>query len=144
MVIEARWAEGQVERLPALAAELVRLPVDVIFAGGLLPLRAAQQATSTIPIVAIDLQSDPVAMGLAASLASSGWEISPGYSWISRIERQATRLLREAMPGISVWLSCGTRPPTLPPLRPCRSRPSFWGDTAHPGGRAALTSLSRL
>ena len=51
LVIEYRWAEGQDERLPALAAELVRLPVEVIVAGGTAATRAAQHATRTIPIV---------------------------------------------------------------------------------------------
>src|SRR5262245_43455154 len=63
LVIEYRWAEGQDERLPALAAELVRLPVDVLVpSGGGPAIRAAQQATRTIPIVMVGA-SDPVAAG---------------------------------------------------------------------------------
>jgi putative ABC transport system substrate-binding protein len=101
VVIEARWADGQVERLPALAAELVRLPVDVIFAGGLPPLRAAQQATSTIPIVAIDLESDPVAMGLAVSLARPGGNITGVFLDLPELSGKQLELLQEAVPDIA-------------------------------------------
>src|SRR5216683_7504320 len=70
LVIEARYAEGREERLPELAAELVRLKVDVIVAGGP-AIRAAQHATSTIPIV-MAVSGDPVAQGYVASLARPG------------------------------------------------------------------------
>src|SRR5688572_29412953 len=68
IAIEYRWAEGKNERLPDLAADLVRLKVDVIVAAGPRPSLAAKQATSTIPIVAPALV-DPVGSGLVASLA---------------------------------------------------------------------------
>src|SRR5216683_7739275 len=70
LVIEYRYAEGREERLPDLAAELVRLKVDVIVAGGP-AIRAAQHATSTIPIV-MAVSGDPVAQGYVASLARPG------------------------------------------------------------------------
>jgi putative ABC transport system substrate-binding protein len=131
VVIEARWAEGQVERLPALAAELVRLQVDVIFAGGLPPLRAAQRATSTIPIVAIDLESDPVAMGLAASLVRPGGNITGVFLDLPELSGKQLELLREAMPGITrvavLW-----DPATPPfPLRALEAAARSLGVTLH-------------
>ena len=131
VVIEARWAEGQVERLPALAAELVRLPVDVIFAGGLPPLRAAQQATSTIPIVAIDLDSDPVAMGLASSLVRPGGNITGVFLDLPELSGKQLELLQEAMPGIArvavLWDSA--TPPF--PLRALQVAAQLLGVTLH-------------
>jgi putative ABC transport system substrate-binding protein len=131
VVIEARWAEGQVERLPALAAELVRLPVDVIFAGGLPPLRAAQQATSTIPIVAIDLESDPVAMGLAASLARPGGNITGIFLDLPELSGKQLELLREAMPGIARVAVLWDSATTLFPLRALQLAAQFLGVTLH-------------
>ena len=78
-----RWAEGREERLPDLAAELVRLPVDVLVAVSPSAVRAASNATTTLPIVAHDLETDPVASGRVASLARPGGT-SPGCSSISR------------------------------------------------------------
>jgi putative ABC transport system substrate-binding protein len=69
--IEYRYAEGKLDRLPALAAELVGLKVDVIVTGGPTPTRAAKEATSTIPIV-MALDNDPVGNGFVASLARPG------------------------------------------------------------------------
>jgi putative tryptophan/tyrosine transport system substrate-binding protein len=63
ILIESRFAEGQADRCPALAAELVRVPVDVLVAAGTAPIQAAQHATSTIPIVMAG-GTDPVAQGL--------------------------------------------------------------------------------
>lgn len=73
MRIEARYVEGQEDRCPVLAAELVHFPVDVLVAVGTAPIQAAQHATSTIPIV-IAWGTDPVAQGLVASLARLGQE----------------------------------------------------------------------
>ncbi len=70
-VIEYRYAEGRAERLPDLAAELVRLKVDVIVAVGTAAIRAAQDATRTIPIV-MAASGDPVGEGFVASLAHPG------------------------------------------------------------------------
>src|SRR2546430_1089275 len=76
--LESRFAEGQYERLPALAADLVRLPVDVLVTGGAPAIRAATQATTTIPIV-IAFGDDPVEAGLVASLARPGGNVT-GFS----------------------------------------------------------------
>ena len=75
IVIEFRWAEGDYERLPALAQELVRLNVDVIVTHGAAGAIAAQKATSTIPIV-ITAVGDILALGLVSSLARPGGNIT--------------------------------------------------------------------
>ena len=77
LLIEYRSAGTQLDRLPDLAAELVRLPVDVIVMGGDNATRAAQHATHTIPIV-LAAGSDPVGLGLVASLARPGGTLQ-GY-----------------------------------------------------------------
>ena len=97
-VIEYRWAEGRIERLPELAAELVRLKVDVIFAVTLPPVQAARSATHTIPIVSAML-SDPVESGLAASLARPGGNITGLTSNAGpEIVGKQLELLKEAVP----------------------------------------------
>jgi ABC-type uncharacterized transport system substrate-binding protein len=73
--IDYRFAEGEADRLPVLAAELVRLKVDVIVTSGPIPTRAAKEATSTIPIV-MGFDSDPVGNGFVASLARPGGNIT--------------------------------------------------------------------
>ena len=73
--IEARYAEGQEDRCPALAAELVHFPVDVLVAAGTAPIQAAQHATSTMPIV-MAFGTDPVDQGFVASLARPGGNIT--------------------------------------------------------------------
>ena len=73
--IEYRWAEGNVDRLPDLAAELVRLKVDVIVAGGSVGAMAAKNATRTIPIVIAGV-GDPVEQGLVSNLARPGGNIT--------------------------------------------------------------------
>ncbi len=75
LVIELRSAEGNSERLPGLASELVNLKVDVIIAGGTPATRAAQKATTTIPIVMVSV-GDPVGTGLVKSLARPGGNIT--------------------------------------------------------------------
>src|SRR5262245_19850784 len=73
---EHRSAHGQPETFPKLAAELVELKVDVIFARGTWALAAAKNATRTIPIVGIDLEADPVEAGLVSSIARPGGNIT--------------------------------------------------------------------
>ena len=82
IVIEYRYAEGKLDRLPALAAELVRLKVDVIVTGGPDSTRAAKEATATIPIV-MTQDTDPVGNGFVASLARPGGNIT-GLSTLAR------------------------------------------------------------
>ena len=100
ITIEYRFAEQKIERLPELAAELVRLKVDVIVTGGFGPTRSAKEATATIPIVMAQ-DPDPVGNGLVVSLARPGGNIT-GLSALS-IELGTKRLeiLKDAVPRLS-------------------------------------------
>ena len=99
---EYRYAEGNVDRAPELAAELVRLNVDVIvIAGGDTQLRAAKNATSTIPIVMVGQGGDPVAAGYVKSLARPGGNIT-GITLLNReLGGKRLELLKEAVPNLS-------------------------------------------
>jgi putative ABC transport system substrate-binding protein len=100
IVIAYRWAEGKYERLPDLAAELVRLKVDVIVAVGTVVAQAAKQATQTIPIVMTNVD-DPVATGLVVSVARPGGNIT-GLSINSHeLVGKQMGLLREVVPKVS-------------------------------------------
>jgi putative ABC transport system substrate-binding protein len=97
LVIEDRYAEGSQERLRDLAAELVRLPVDVIVAEGAAAIRAAQHATRTIPIV-MAATADPVGQGFVASLVHPGGNIT-GLSFLSAdLPGKRLELLKETVP----------------------------------------------
>jgi len=100
IAIEYRFAEGRAERLPALAAELVRLKVDVIVTGGPPAPEAAKQATGTIPIV-FAVAADPVAVGLVASLARPGGNITGLASISGEIVGKELELLKEVAPKVS-------------------------------------------
>jgi putative ABC transport system substrate-binding protein len=100
VVIEYRDAEGKFERLPALAAELVALKVDIIVAGGTPQPLAARQATGTIPIVFAGAV-DPVGSGLVASLARPGGNIT-GLSLLTpELVGKCLEQLKQAVPGVS-------------------------------------------
>ena len=100
IAIEYRFAEGRPERLPALAAELVRLKVDVIVTGPPPAPEAAKQATSTIPIV-FAVTGDPVAEGLVASVARPGGNITGLASISGELVGKQLELLKEVAPKIS-------------------------------------------
>ena len=100
IVIEYRWAEGKFDRMPDLAAELVRLKVDVILSGGPTATRPAKGATGTIPIV-MAFDNDPVGSGFVASLARLGGNIT-GLSTLSpEISGKQLELLKEIVPRLS-------------------------------------------
>jgi ABC-type uncharacterized transport system substrate-binding protein len=99
VVIEYRWAEGQIDRLPALAAELVRRRVAVITTGGgPAAALAAKAATTTIPIVFV-VGEDPVKLGLVASLARPGGNLTGINLVIGELTAKRLGLLRELVPG---------------------------------------------
>ncbi len=100
LAIEYRWAEGKGARLPEVAAELVRLPVDVLGTPGAPASLAAQQATRTIPILLAHV-GDPVALGLVATLARPGGNAT-GVSVIGvEFAGKQLALLKEAVPGLA-------------------------------------------
>jgi putative ABC transport system substrate-binding protein len=100
IVLEYRFADGRFERLPELAADLVRLKVDVILADGGQATAAAQHATGTIPIV-FPAVPDPVGQGLVASLARPGGN-STGLSFQDpELMGKRLELLKEAVPGVT-------------------------------------------
>jgi putative ABC transport system substrate-binding protein len=100
VIIEYRFAEGKFDRFPDLAAELVRLKVDVIVTTGSPPTRAAQQATKTIPIV-MTVVGDPVEVGFVASLAKPGGNITGLTQMSPQLSGKRLELLKEAFPKIS-------------------------------------------
>ena len=100
IAIEYRFGEGRPERLPALAADLVRLKVDVIVTGAPPAPEAAKQATSTIPIV-FAVTGDPVAQGLVASLARPGGNITGLANLAQEVVGKQLELLKEVAPKVS-------------------------------------------
>jgi ABC-type uncharacterized transport system substrate-binding protein len=100
IVIEWRYAEGKLDRFPALAAELVRLKVDVIVTGGPTTTSAAKEATVTIPIV-MGFDNDPVGSGFVASLARPGENITGLSSLAPEISGKQLELLKEIVPRLS-------------------------------------------
>jgi len=99
IVIEYRWADGHEERLPALAAELVRLKPDVLVSHSI-GVGAAQGATSTIPIV-MGVSSDPVGFGLIKSLANPGGNTTGVASRVIDLASKRLELLKEAVPKLN-------------------------------------------
>jgi putative ABC transport system substrate-binding protein len=101
IIIERRYAEGRVERLPELAAELVRQKVDVIVTRGPQATQAARQATSMIPIV-MSANPDPVGLGFIASLARPGGNIT-GLSFLAQgaLDGKYLELLKETVPRLA-------------------------------------------
>jgi putative ABC transport system substrate-binding protein len=100
VVIEYRDAEGKFERLPALAAELVALKVDVIVAGGTPQALAAKQATRTVPIV-FAAAGDPVTSGLVTSLARPGGNVTGLTGLGPELVGKGLEQLTQAVPGVS-------------------------------------------
>ncbi len=118
IVIEWRYAEEKLDRLPALVSELVGLKVDVIVTGGTAATRPAKQATVTIPIV-MAFDDDPIGSGFAASLARPGGNITGLSTQASEISGKRLELLREIVPKLSrvAVLGTSTRPGNAQSLR---------------------------
>jgi putative ABC transport system substrate-binding protein len=118
IVIEWRSGEGKRDRFPALAADLVRLKVDVIVTAGPLVTRAAKQATSTIPIVMAQ-DPDPVGNGFVASLARPGGNITGLSSLAPGLTGKQLELLKEIVPKLSrvAVFETSTRPGNAQTLR---------------------------
>ena len=101
VILEYRWAEGKAERFPDLAADLVRLKVDVILASSTPAAEAARRATSTISIVMVGV-ADPIGSGLVASLARPGGNVTGLSSQLTpEIRAKQLQLLKEAVPTVS-------------------------------------------
>ena len=118
IVIEYRYAEGKLDRLPTLAAELVRLRVAVIVTGGSTNTRAAKEATATIPIV-MSQDGDPVANGFVASLARPGGNITGLSNLAPELSGKRLELLKEIVPRLSrvAVLGTSTNPGTAQVLK---------------------------
>jgi putative ABC transport system substrate-binding protein len=100
--IEFRTAEGQLERLPALAAELIQLPVDVLVAAGPeVTLRAARDATRTLPIVMFAVDYDPIALGYIAGLPRPGGNITGVFLRQTEVIGKDLELLKDALPQLT-------------------------------------------
>jgi len=100
IVMESRWAEGKFERFPDLAAELVRLKVDIIVTVSTSATQAAKQASETTPIVMVDV-GDPIGTGLIASLARPGGNITGLSTQDTDLSGKRVELLKEAVPKLS-------------------------------------------
>ena len=100
IALEVRWAEGRLERLPELVAEVVRLKVDVLLVGSTPGNLAAKNATTTIPIVMVGV-ADPVRSGLVASLARPGGNLTGVSLMTTEISAKRLQLLTEVLPKVS-------------------------------------------
>jgi putative ABC transport system substrate-binding protein len=107
IIVEWRSAEGKLETLPALLAEIVRLKADVIVSGGPESTRAAKEATATIPIV-MTQDTDPVANGFVASLARPGGNITGLSNLAPELSGKRLELLKETVPKLSRVAVLGT------------------------------------
>ena len=101
LTIDYRMRPGPSEAILGLARELVRLPVDVITAISPVAVITAAQATRTIPIVAVDLETDPLATGLVTTLARPGGNVTGLFLDFPELAGKWLELIREAVPGLS-------------------------------------------
>jgi putative tryptophan/tyrosine transport system substrate-binding protein len=100
LVLEYRWAEGQPHRVSPLAAELVRLPVDIIVTGDTSAIRAVTHATTTVPIVMVSVE-DPLEWGAIATLARPGGNVTGVGGLVLESSSKLLELLKEAVPGVT-------------------------------------------
>ena len=116
IALEERWAEGRFDRLPSLAAELVRLNVDIILTVSTPAAQAGQQATRSIPIVMTNV-SDPVEIGLVSSLARPGGNVTGLSLMHPDLSGKRLELLKEVIPKLSrVAVLSNLSNPIIPPL----------------------------
>jgi putative ABC transport system substrate-binding protein len=101
VVIVQQHAAGVPSRVPARAADLIRDKVDVILARGPVALAAAVEASKTIPIVALDLESDPIALGYAKTLARPGGNVTGVFLDLPELSAKQLQLFQEIVPGLS-------------------------------------------
>jgi putative ABC transport system substrate-binding protein len=140
--IEYRWAEGHYDRLPALAADLVRLNVDLIVTQGTPAALAAKQATTTIPIV-MAIVGNPDDTGIVSSLGRPGGNITGlSYFW-AEINAKRLELMKELVPGLTragVLMNSGN--PAMPSiLRAMRTTAKMVNVALHPVDVSALDEL---
>ena len=139
IAIESRWAAGKYERLPGLAAELVRLKMDVIVTAAVPAIRAVKEATTTIPIV-MAVVVDPVATGLVASFARPGGNITGLSVMTPELVGKQLEMLREIVPKASrvavLWNPAN--PGNPPQLRAAEVAAQHWGCDFNSWRRATL------
>jgi putative ABC transport system substrate-binding protein len=125
VVVEYRWAEGQYERLPGLAADLVKRKVSVISAtGGAVTARAARASTTTIPVVFLG-GTEPVAEGLVDSLSRPGGNVTGVSTYTSELGPKRIELMRELMPNIGkIAILSNPENPTGNDLREIEASPT--------------------
>jgi putative ABC transport system substrate-binding protein len=118
IVIDQRWADGKLDRMAELAAELMRLKVDIILSAGPQSTRVAKEATSTTPIV-MGFDNDPVGNGFVASLARPGGNITGLSTLAPEISGKQLELLKEIVPRLSriAVLGTSTQPGTAQSLK---------------------------
>jgi len=119
--LEYRWADRRAERLPDLAAELVRRKVDVIVVGETPAIYAAQQATRTIPIVMVSV-ADPETLGLVERLSRPGGNLTGVTGMVPELSGKLLELLTRGSPWAPAWRSYGLRTLAVPPIGWTRSR----------------------
>jgi len=119
IVIEYQWADGHSDRLPALAAELVRRKVDIIFTQGVFAASAAKKASSSIPIIFVGA-TDPVAIGLVGSLGRPGGNVTGFTTGASGLYGKKLELLKETIPKLSRVGVLRNPDPSADPLKEIR------------------------
>jgi putative ABC transport system substrate-binding protein len=144
IVIEYRDADGNLDRLPGLAAELVRLKVDVLVVRGAPAAHAAKNATSKIPIV-IGNAADPVGTGLVASLARPGGNITGLSDFNSGVITRRLELLKEVVPAVSAVAAVvnPANPTNLPQLKELQDVAPVIGVTLLPLEVRGLDEIER-
>ena len=123
-----RWADGHVDQLPVLAAELARRPLAALATFGNSPAFAAKAATTTVPVI-FAVSEDPVRSGLVASLARPGGNLTGVGFLTAELAAKRLQLLRELVPGAVkvAALVDPAVPPTATTLREVERRPKPWG-----------------